>query len=85
MIHARKDYMHIQDSTGKIHKDEPVFLLRAQDKLAVDTMLFWARKLEESGGSKEVVLTVRRHAQAMCDWQSTNSCKIPDVDLDQLV
>lgn len=31
MIHARSDYDHIQDPSGKIGKDEPVFLIRGKD------------------------------------------------------
>lgn len=38
MLHARKDYMHIQDETGKVGENEPVFLLRAKDQLAPDTV-----------------------------------------------
>lgn len=39
MIHARKDYNRIQDPEGKIEKDEPVFLIRAKDRLFVPTVL----------------------------------------------
>lgn len=35
MRHAREDYNRIQDPAGKIHEDEPVFLMRAQDALFV--------------------------------------------------
>lgn len=53
MIHARSDYNRIQDpalqdprlrkeGTTPIMQDEPVFLLRAQDKTAAEVVRFWA-------------------------------------------
>ena len=41
MIHARKDYNRIQDPAQKIPEDEPVFLLRAQDRTAAEVLRFW--------------------------------------------
>lgn len=38
MIHQREDYNDIQKLDEKIPKDEPVFLLRAQDELSVPTI-----------------------------------------------
>jgi hypothetical protein len=38
MKHGRPDYEQIQDPSGKIPVDEPVFLIRAQDVLAVETL-----------------------------------------------
>ena len=45
MKHARDDYAHIQDPSGKIPEDEPVFLLRAQDMSAPKTLNVWANAL----------------------------------------
>lgn len=42
MIHARKDYDRIQDSENKIPKDEPVFLIRAQDEIGWKVVLYYA-------------------------------------------
>ncbi len=59
MLHARKDYnATIQDSSGRIPVDEPVFLLRAQDTAAPVTVRFWADLAEKmvaelAGGSYE--------------------------------
>ena len=51
MKHARNDYNgRIVDLQNKIPEDEPVFLLRAQDKLAPELLLQWAMKLRLLGG-----------------------------------
>lgn len=79
MIHARKDYDHIQDTTGKIATDEPVFLLRAKDETAPDALLAWAHALELSGGDKVAIEATRKHAELMIKWQEKNGCKQPDT------
>lgn len=79
MIHARSDYMHIQDNTGKIGVEEPVFLLRAKDLNAPRTLRFWANYLEETGGDQTAIDSVRRHAKLMEKWQMENGCKMPDT------
>lgn len=43
MIHARNDYQRIQDPQNKIPNDEPVFLLRAQDKTSAEVVRCWVR------------------------------------------
>jgi len=40
----------IQDETGKVGRDEPVFLLRAKDATAPRTLWFWVNELEYVGG-----------------------------------
>ena len=79
MIHARSDYMHIQDNTGKIKEDEPVFLLRAKDKLAPGTLRFWANMLEEAKGDPIAIAAARKHAEVMKQWQKENGSKFPDT------
>jgi hypothetical protein len=49
MIHARADYNRIQDPANKIPQDEPVFLLRGQDKVAAATVRVWAVLNDEAG------------------------------------
>ena len=81
MIHARQDYNGIQDPEGctSIKEDEPVFLLRAKDKLSVETVRFWANRLKESGGSIEDANSILEFADTMATWQLTNETKIPDT------
>ena len=81
MLHARKDYDHIQDSHNKIPEDEPVFLLRGQDKLAPRLLLKWASELRLSGGSPEMARAVEEHAQKMIEWQKNVVSKTPDVPI----
>ena len=53
MKFTREDYnRRIKDTDGKIPEDEPVFLLRAQDKYAPDTLRFYANLLKEDGNTE---------------------------------
>ena len=79
MIHARKDYNHIQDPSGKIAKDEPVFILRAKDVLAPGCLMLWAQELIARGGDKVMANMVINHAVKMVDWQELNGSKLPDL------
>lgn len=45
MRHARSDYNRIQDPHEVIPKDEPVFLLRGQDKHAAAAVAYYATRL----------------------------------------
>lgn len=77
MKHARTDYdQRIQDSAGIIPADEPVFLLRAQDKIAAAVVDDYANRLAAVGGDPEVVRRARAHALAMKRWPTK---KFPDV------
>lgn len=42
MKHARDDYNRIQDPANLIPEDEPVFLLRGQDRTAGQIVRLWA-------------------------------------------
>jgi hypothetical protein len=68
MLHARPDYNRIQDPAFLIPNDEPVFLIRGQDKLGPDTVLYWAEGNEAIGGDPELTLLARRHAGLMNRW-----------------
>lgn len=78
MLHARSDYNRIQDPENRIPKDEPVFLLRGQDKFAPELLLRWASKLRLDGGQPEMAEMVEKHAQKMIEWQKTK-VKRPDL------
>jgi hypothetical protein len=86
MKHARKDYQErIQDSAGIIPADEPVFLLRGQDKLAPGIVDEWATQLAMSFKtpySKDrmaMVQAARGQAKLMREWQEKHGSKIPDM------
>lgn len=78
MKHARPDYARIQDPSGKIPEDEPVFLLRAQDSAAPETVRRWAVLNEERGGDPALTRQALDHARAMEEWQSFHGMKPAD-------
>lgn len=79
MLHARKDYMHIQDYTGKVGEQEPVFLLRAKDQLAPDTVRHWAALLLNNNGDMVAYNVAMKQAELMEEWQEANEAKSPDT------
>lgn len=81
MKHFREDYNAIQDTTGllNIPDNEPVFLLRAQDKLAPSLLLRWAAELRLQGGDSEMARIVEDGAQEMIEWQKDIKSKLPDL------
>lgn len=80
MKHARPDYDHIQDPTGHIPADEPVFLLRAGDMNAPGAVRNWAHMAWANGASREgIVQTALDHADAMEAWQKEHGRKVPDL------
>jgi len=61
-------------------EDEPVFVLRAQDKVAPATVLTWALMAELVGAPREKCWGATSQARAMEDWRENNSdkVKVPD-------
>lgn len=73
MKHLRPDYEPIQDPRkGGIAKDEPVFLLRAQDPSAAAAVWAWAQDFEYRGGDPAIVERVRSWAREMVDWSMSH-------------
>lgn len=68
MLHARKDYDRFQDPEGKIPINEPVFLLRAQDAVAVEVVRFCTKCHRNAGGSEEMAEMAEKHADSMSEW-----------------
>lgn len=79
MIHARDDYNRIQDPEGKIPDDEPVFLIRAQDAAAVETVMHWAKVNARVGGDPLLSAMAAKHALRMDAWQQTHKKKPADL------
>ncbi len=84
MLHARKDYMHIQDETNKINKDEPVFLLRAKDELAPKVIRYWTSLLFDKVGNTPAYLATIKQADLMEKWQKENGSKTPDTPKNEI-
>ena len=69
MKHAREDYDRIQDPWNKIPKDEPVFLLRAQDITAAQVVRMWARiQRNNPHADLNIILRAERQADLMDGW-----------------
>lgn len=75
-----------------IPEDEPVFLLRGQDRCAPAAVIKYAEMLEAVGAAKEMVDSVYDWAQVMMDYQDAHfppeewqgvriaGGKVPDAD-----
>ncbi|HEU4340027.1 MAG TPA: hypothetical protein VFU31_00505 [Candidatus Binatia bacterium] len=80
MKHARPDYDRIQDpaltdssllkeGSTPIAADEPVFLLRAQDRTAAEVVRYWAQCQQQlSDHDANAVKLAREHAHRMEQW-----------------
>jgi hypothetical protein len=78
MKFTRADYTRrIIDKENKIPDEEPVFLLRAQDIHAPDTMRFYSELLR-AAGNIEMAEELRQHAVDMLLWQKSVRVKEPD-------
>lgn len=84
MFHARVDYSRIQDPAGKIPADEPVFLLRGQDRFAAQAVRDYANAVEADAmrngtmtyDTRILVRASREQAERMHDWAPK---KFPDI------
>lgn len=79
MKHARDDYSRIQDPENKIPEDEPVFLLRGQDRAAVPAIAAWIQEHERNGGDPQLTKLAHQQIARMDDWQADRKRK--DADL----
>lgn len=77
MKHARDDYNRIQDPCDIIPHDEPVFLLRGQDKFAAMLVETYANFVEMDGGDPEIVRLSREQADRMRAWPTHKSPDMP--------
>lgn len=76
MRHARSDYDRIQDPSNKIPQDEPVFLLRGQDKLAEEVIAFYIEKAKANGLSLDFIRLCEEQLVRIKNWATK---KLPDV------
>lgn len=72
MLHARKDYNRIQDPLNAkdkgIPKDEPVFLLRAQDPLFDPMLAIYESMARAIGCDSRLVQSVKAHRELARLW-----------------
>lgn len=80
MKHAREDYNRIQDPENKIPQDEPVFLLRGQDKTAPQILRLWAAAQRNNPRvDPQIIYITEQHAIAMENWQKEHGDKWADL------
>lgn len=83
MVHARKDYQRFQDPLNSrekgIPKDEPVFLLRAQDKLFVPILVIYRMMAKMAGCSAEMLQTISAHIELAKFYNIKHPVKTPDI------
>ena len=83
MRHARPDYDNRIHDTGVIHRipaDEPVFLLRAQDRFAPCLLRLWACLYQTiEGHDPEMLHLTEVQIERMESWQIKHGCKTPDL------
>ena len=64
---------------GRAQDDEPVFVLRAQDKTAPDTVRDWATRAANAGAPTAKVTQAMHDADLMEAWQRKYGiAKVPD-------
>jgi hypothetical protein len=85
--HARPDYARFQDPAGIIPEDEPVFILRGQDRLAWHIVKIYAWVAELAGADDDLVRRCREHADLMKAWPKKKTPDLPasypnDTDID---
>lgn len=85
MRHARSDYDSIQDASGRIPSDEPVFLLRASDILAPMAVDAWANMAILKNVDPIMISAAGKQAQLMRKWQTSHGSKVPDAPADALI
>lgn len=80
MLHARSDYNRIQDPAGLIPADEPVFLIRAQDRIGAGIVWRWADLNDEQGGDPRMSQMARDHAMKMELWKFHKLADLPNPE-----
>ena len=78
MRHLRDDYNRIQDPHNKIGGDEPVFLLRAQDR-AFPAMLAAYCAYQRAVGNWELAEFIEAQGPAVHKWRATHATKQADM------
>jgi GNAT superfamily N-acetyltransferase len=81
MIHSRPDYNRIQDPSGLIPEQEPVLLIRGQDKYAAQMAEYYAHLLDQNGDAQGAA-SMREHVARLASWKTK---KTPDLPIAESV
>ena len=71
-------FRHRDPCADRAAPDEPIFTLRAHDRLAPEIVRLWAEEANRQGSPKVKVEEALRIANAMEAWQVHNGSKVPD-------
>lgn len=89
MLHLRTDYQSIQPANGatSIAEDEPVFIVRAKDKVAPMVTRLWAAYALQAGADPETCARVQEWADYMHEYavEHFDGGKVPDVPKGKLL
>ena len=78
MLHGRADYERIQDPLNQIPMNEPVFLLRAQDRTAVEVIECWIKANEVlEDADQQLIEGMKTHLQRVKDWSPKKTADGP--------
>lgn len=75
--HNKNDAQQIL-AWGKISPDEPVFIIRARDALAVPVIKYWIERAQKAGVNPEKGLDAIDCVEAFVQWQARHGAKVPD-------
>jgi hypothetical protein len=69
-----------KDKWPTIPDDEPVFVIRGKDLLALSVVQLWMDKAIDAGVNDEKMLAVLEHYNAIAKFQEDHPerCKVPD-------
>lgn len=62
----------------KVGDDEPIFILRARDELAIDTITFWISFAKTRGVNEHKTQEAELHREAFIRWAQDHDTKLPD-------
>ena len=79
MRHFRPDYNRIQDPANIIPENEPVFILRGQDKHAAQTLRYYAYQVFADDGDLDIVRAVLDGVKLVEAWPKKKSPDMPKV------
>jgi hypothetical protein len=65
---------------GTVGETEPVFVLRAQDKIVPVLLNFYYQKCREMGSPQHHLEKIEESTHQIIDWQAKNFTKIPTSD-----
>ncbi len=75
---TKAEELKAQGCLNKAADDEPIFVLRAQDRFAPGIVREWARRAGDEGTSNEKVDAAYDLASQMEEWAKANGSKTPD-------